>query len=338
MEDKKKVLSIKDIAAISGVSIATVSRILNKKGRYSPETEKKVLAVVNSYGYVPNQTGKSLREARSHTIGLIVPNITNAFFSCLAYEIETYLFEKNYSVFICNSSNTAEKEIDYFRTLAGKCVDGILCISALDRIPEDITARQIPIVCIDSQPKAAVPLPWIGNDGKNASCSATSHLLDKGCRHILFITSYLDSYNRLDRRAGYEQALKEHGFLVDKNYILERSGTEPTPIEVEILISQFLQTRLPLDGIIAASESAALGAMYALQRNGISVPADVRIVCFDNTMYSLLVSPPLSSIERHPQKIARQGSDLLLDLIEGKTAGEMSITIPMELIERESSR
>ena len=110
------------------------------------------------------------------------------------------------------------------------------------------------------------------------------------------------------------------------------------PIEVEILISQFLQTRLPLDGIIAASESAALGAMYALQRNGISVPADVRIVCFDNTMYSLLVSPPLSSIERHPQKIARQGSDLLLDLIEGKTAGEMSITIPMELIERESSR
>ena len=74
MEDKKKVLSIKDIAAISGVSIATVSRILNKKGRYSPETEKKVLAVVNSYGYVPNQTGKSLREARSHTIGLIVPH------------------------------------------------------------------------------------------------------------------------------------------------------------------------------------------------------------------------------------------------------------------------
>ena len=131
-----------------------------------------------------------------------MPNITNAFFSCLAYEIETYLFEKNYSVFICNSGNTAEKEIDYFRTLAGKCVDGILCISALDRIPEDITARQIPIVCIDRQPKAAVPLPWIGNDGKNASCSATSHLLDKGCRHILFITTYLDSYNRLDRRAS----------------------------------------------------------------------------------------------------------------------------------------
>lgn len=338
MDDKKKALSIKDIAAISGVSIATVSRILNKKGRYSSETEKKVLAVVDSYGYVPNQTGKSLREARSHTIGLIVPNVTNAFFSHLAYGIETYLFEKNYSVFICNSGNTAKKEIDYFRTLAGKCVDGILCISALDQIPEDITARQIPIVCIDRQPKAAVPLPWVGNDGKNAAKSATNHLLDKGCRHILFITSYLDAYNRRDRQAGYEQALTKRGYFVDKNYILERSGTDPTPIEVEILINQFLQTNLPLDGIIAASEPAALGAMYALQRKGLSVPKDVRIVCFDNTMYSLLVSPPLSSLERHPQIIAEKSSDLLLNLIERNPVDEISITIPMELIERESSR
>ena len=336
--DDKKVLSIKDIAAISGVSIATVSRILNKKGRYSPETEKKVLAIVNAYGYVPNQTGKSLREARSHTIGLIIPNVTNAFFSHLAYNIETYLFEKNYSVFICNTDNKAEKEIEYFRSLAGKCVDGILCISTLDCIPEDITARRIPIVCIDRQPKAAIPLPWVGNDDKNAGCLATNHLLNKGCRHILFITSYLNAYGRWARREGYEQALEERGLFVDKNYILERLGTESTPVEVEILISQFLETRLPLDGIIASSEPAALGAVYALQRNGLSVPQDVRIIAFDNTMYSLLISPPLSSLERNPREIAQKSSNLLLDMIEERSVEEMSLTIPMELIERASSR
>ena len=130
MSDTSNPPSIRDIAEIAGVSVATVSRVLNKKGKYSATTEKRVLAVVNSCGYISNMSAKSLREARSHTVGLIVPNVTNAFFSQLAYSIETELFQRNYSVFICNSGTDADKERDYFRTLIGKCVDGILCTFA----------------------------------------------------------------------------------------------------------------------------------------------------------------------------------------------------------------
>ena len=338
MEEPKKQLSIKDIAAISGVSIATVSRVLNKKGRYSPETEKKVMAVINSYGYISNMTAKTLREARSHTIGLIVPNVNNVFFSNLAYYIETYLFDRNYSVFICNSGNSGEKETAYFRTLISKGVDGILCISTLDQLPAEILARELPIVCIDRRPRISRPVPWVGNDGFLAGRTAAEHLLDKGCRHILFISSYLGPYDQHDRREGYIQALAGRGIFVDKNYILDRPGKDPTQIEVEVLVYQFLKNRLPLDGIITASEPAALGAMYALNSAGLSVPGDVRIVGFDNSLYSLLTTPPLSSVERHPRRMAGSACELLLHLIEGGAPEEMEVTIPVSLVERGSSR
>ena len=173
MSDTSNPPSIRDIAEIAGVSVATVSRVLNKKGKYSATTEKRVLAVVNSCGYISNMSAKSLREARSHTVGLIVPNVTNAFFSQLAYSIETELFQRNYSVFICNSGTDADKERDYFRTLIGKCVDGILCISDLNEIPSDILDRGVPIVCIDRRPVVDRVVPWVGNDDRAAAFNAT---------------------------------------------------------------------------------------------------------------------------------------------------------------------
>ena len=138
MDNHKKKLSIKDIAAISGVSIATVSRVLNNKGGYSKETEEKINALAKSYGYVSNMNAKSLRESKSQTIGLIVPDISNDFFATLALHIENYSAKHNYSVFICNSANNVQKEKDYFKSLASKCVDGIICISGLNKLTEDI--------------------------------------------------------------------------------------------------------------------------------------------------------------------------------------------------------
>lgn len=335
MDEPRKQISIKDIAAISGVSIATVSRVLNKKGRYSPKTEQKVMAVVNSCGYISNMAAKSLRETRSRTVGLIVPNVNNVFFSDLAYYIETFLFERNYSAFICNSG---EKEAAYFRTLTSKGVDGILCISTLDQLPAEILARDTPIVCIDRRPGISRPVPWVGNDGFLAGRLAAEHLLDKGCRHILFISSYWGPYDQHDRREGYIQALTDRGVFVDKNYILDRPGKDPTQIEAEVLVYQFLKNGLPLDGIITASEPAALGAMYALNSAELSVPGDVRIVGFDNSLYSLLTTPPLSSMERHPRQMAAASCELLLRLIEGEQPEEMEVTIPVSLVERGSSR
>lgn len=338
MNKPDRLLSIKDIAAISGVSIATVSRILNHKGGYSAETEKRVQAVVESYGYISNMAAKTLRESRSQTIGLIMPTVDNSFFSTLAYSVETYLYEHQYSVFICNSGNQVAKEQSYFRTLAGKGVDGILCVSGMDTLSDDILGWGIPIVCIDRRPHASRPLPWVGNDDMQAGRLATEHLLRKGCRHILFVSSYLAGYTRRHRLEGYAQALEQHGLQLDKNYILERTGADPTQIETELLTYDFLQRGFAVDGVITTSELSALGALYALRRAGLQVPQDVKLVSFDNTLYSLLTTPPLSSVERNPQQLARKGCDMLLELIRGGQPAACEVTVPVDLVERGSSK
>ncbi|MCI8400735.1 MAG: LacI family transcriptional regulator [Lachnospiraceae bacterium] len=338
MDTRKNPLSIKDLANLSGVSIATVSRVLNNKGGYSKETEERILALAKSFGYVSNMAAKTLREARSRTIGLIVPNIINEFFSTLAYHIETCMSEQGYSVFICNSDNQTQKEKEYFRSLASKGVDGILCISGLNELTQDIIYRDIPIVCIDRLPKTNRQIPQISNDDMHIAYIATKHLLDKGCRHILLVVGYSAAYSSKGRFDGYCQALAEYGLPLDKNYILKRPGREAAQIEAEIMVYQFLASSYPVDGIFATSDSTALGALYALKRADRRVPEDIRLTGFDNMLYSRLATPPISSVERHPELLALKGCEILLNLIQGHEPQELLTIVPAEFVERESSR
>lgn len=338
MDNHKKKLSIKDIAAISGVSIATVSRVLNNKGGYSKETEEKINALAKSYGYVSNMNAKSLRESKSQTIGLIVPDISNDFFATLALHIENYSAKHNYSVFICNSANNVQKEKDYFKSLASKCVDGIICISGLNKLTEDIIYNDIPIVCIDRYPENNKTIPRISSDDIHAAFLATEHLIKKGCRDIVFISSFTADYEKKERYLGYKKALDTYGIPLDKNYILQTQGKEPSQIEAEILITDFLKTQRRIDGIFASSDLAALGALYALKRANHKVPEQVKLIGFDNTLYSRLPTPSISTIERNPKMLAEKGCEVLLNMIQGKDIGSIDTIVPVVLVERESSK
>jgi len=130
----QKSISIKEIAKMANVSVATVSRVINNN-RFSKETKEKVEALIKEHGYTTNIAAKSLRTSKSKTIGLIVPNIDNAWFSQLALAIEKQFFDNNYSVFICNTSQDEKKEVAYFKSLDSKMVDGIICISGIEEIP-----------------------------------------------------------------------------------------------------------------------------------------------------------------------------------------------------------
>ena len=137
LRSQKKV-SIKDIARLSGVSVATVSRVINRNGRFSEETRKRVEAVIQEYHYTTDMTGKSLRENRTHTIGVIVPDITNELFATIVLELEKNFFDQGYSVLICNTNEEDKKEAAYFKILESKSVDGIICISGSEDLPEHI--------------------------------------------------------------------------------------------------------------------------------------------------------------------------------------------------------
>ena len=335
--NSEKPVSIRDIARMAGVSIATVSRVINDNGRFSEETRKRVQKAIDESGYVTNMAAKSLREARSKTIGMIVPDISNDFFSTLALHTEQALAREGYSVFVCNNTNRVDRERSYIRTLVSKRVDGIICISGSHTLHEETIPRSIPVVCVDRYPGADSTIPRIISQDARGGALATEHLIERGCRHILFISGKQDDLNKKNREAGYASALRRHGIPADAAYRLFLPGTEPSMDEAERLVSDFIAQGKPLDGVFAVSDHAAVGALRALQEAGLRVPEDVKVVGFDDSVYTRLTTPQLTSIRRFPEQLAQKGCEVLLALIAGEHPALETI-VPVELVERTSTR
>lgn len=331
----KKITSMREIAEAAGVSIATVSHVVNNTGRFSEATRRRVQAVIDEYGYVTNQAAKTMRIAQSKSIGMIVPDIGNDFFSKIAYHVERDLSAEGYSVFVCNSGNDPQRERDYFHTLAGKQVDGIVCISGLRELTENIYTRGIPLVCIDRNPASDEAIPHIGSDDIFGAKLATSHLIDRGCRDILIISSFTADYRSNARTTGYFQALAEHHLPLRHDYVAYVTGQRPSIYEAEDIVRDFIATGMPLDGIFATSDHAAVGALRALRAAGSTVPDEVKIVGFDDSIYSQLTTPSITTVHRYPEQMAHAGCRALLDLIAGRTP-EQETVIPVRLVCRET--
>lgn len=336
MDDHKPV-SMQDIARMAGVSIATVSRVINNNGRFSEETRQRVQKIIDESGYVTNMAAKSLREQRSKTIGMIVPDISNDFFSTLALHTEQALAREGYSVFVCNDANSHDRERSYLRTLISKRVDGIICISGSLMLDAATVPHGTPVVCVDRYPGADSPIPRVISEDEQGGYLATKHLLERGCRRILFVSSSLADLNKNSRELGYERALAEAGVAPDPGYRLLLSGAQPSMEETELLVRRFAAIGRPFDGIFAVSDHAAVGALRALQASGVRVPEDVKIVGFDDSIYTRITTPSITSVRRFPEQLAFQGCQALLALIAGKEP-PLEAVVPVELVERASTR
>ena len=333
----EKPLSIRDIASMAGVSIATVSRIINNKGRYSEETARRVHQIIEENGYVANAAAKNLRESHTKTIGMIVPDISNDFFSTLALHTEQALANEGYSVFVCNNANSTERERSYIRTLVSKRVDGIICISGSHTLNEESVPRSIPVVCVDRYPGVDSAIPRVISDDARGGYLATRHLIDRGCRRILFISSQQEDLNKRNRETGYISALNDCGLPALPELRIYLTGAQPSMMETEQLVGAYLREGRPFDGIFAVSDHAAVGALRALQAADVRVPQDVKIVGFDDSIYTNLTTPQLTSIRRFPEQLAQKGCDTLLALIAGEQPAIDTI-VPVELVERASTQ
>ncbi len=335
MNDKEP-LSIKDIARLSGVSVATVSHVINKKGRYSQETADKVNRIINRYGYRMNNAAKSLKSSSSHTIGLIIPNINNNFFSTIATETEHYFDAHDYSLFICTTDNDPEKEIRYFRKLDAMMVDGILCVSSQRMLDSDLLNRDIPVLLIDRTPANNKNYHIVDNDNTLGIYKSTCRLIELGCRNIIFISGYLASYVPTSRKDGYLRAMNEHHLHAGDDTIIQMSkGVSLELAEIEVI--NYIQKGNPVDGIVCTSDNQAIGAMTGLKRLGIRIPEDVKVIGFDNQFQSRICTPTLSTLERDPYQIGTISSENLLRLIRGETDVPRHVTLDTYLIEREST-
>ena len=340
MNKTKSRLSIKEIAKLSNVSVATVSRVINNNGRFSKETQDRVLSIINEYGYTTNMAAKSLRMSKSKTVGLIVTTLDNEFFSKLILEIEKYFFEQNYSVLICNTSQNQEKEMAYFRSLDAKLVDVIICISGFEEIPHHVMTRDIPIVCIDRKPKDHHNAYYVESNHYSGGYLATQELIKQGCQRIAIISKDKSISVYKQRLDGYHQALLDYGLPICPELEITLKDSHPNGEGAKDAIHHLIKSNIPFDGVFATNYWRAYGTLIALKENHIQVPQDVKIIGFDDSYISNVSYPSLSTIRQNIPALATTASGLLLRLMEGKNQEEIQRhhVVPIEVVRRESTK
>ncbi|WP_196590775.1 LacI family DNA-binding transcriptional regulator [Pectinatus frisingensis] len=332
----EKQISIKEVAKMAGVSVATVSRVINNNGRFSEITRKKVMQVIKDSGYRLNMAAKSLREKKSKTIGVIVPYITNELFSEIVLGIEKFFFSIGYSVFICNTSQNPQKEMAYLRILDAKLVDGIICISGLPNIPTDVVRQDIPIVCIDRKPNFENGAYYVESDHYIGGVLATEELINSGAKKILLLTKDKSISVNQQRFDGYKAALKKHSIAFNAERIIRLPGTRSNFEEARDAINYTISKGIEFDGIFATNDWRAYGALTALLQNNIRVPQEVKLVGFDAISVSEYCYPAITTIFQDTKVLAEKAAELLYDLMRNhnKSNRPKHIIIPVSLIKR----
>lgn len=330
--------SIKDIAELSGVSVATVSRVINNNGRFSEKTKLKVLKAIEETGYKMNYSAKSLRMNKSFSIGILVPDIRNFFFSSVVQKIEEILFEKGYSTIICNTARNEKKEVAYLQMLQGKGVDGLIVISGVEAFEFEYSSsvKQIPYICIDREPKQKEKTIFISSDHYNGARLATEKLVLSGCKQPVIAMYTQNSSSSIERFKGFKDALKQAGIPFDseKNVVKFDHNSD----SFSTRLKKFIKKNPDVDGIFSINDTIALDILMLAPSLNKAVPKQLKLIGFDDIPCAGYSTPGLSSVKQDAVAIARSAVDSLLLLLSQPNQTGKSIVVPVELILRESSK
>ena len=327
-------VSIKEIAELSGVSVATVSRVLNENGRYSEETRDKVLRIVKELNYKTNMVAKSLRTNKSNCIGIIVPDITNEFFASLVLSIEEYCSPRGYSVFVCNTNEEEDKERKYIDDLESKGIDGLIYISGKTEVPVNLTRNKIPVVCIDRKPALKDNIIFIESDNYKGGYLATEELIKKGCKNILILRDYRVLSTSQKRYEGYVAALHDYNLKLDGNNVFNIKVNFNAAYEC---ILKLISRKVEFDGVFACTDWLAMGATVALKEHNISVPDMVKVVGFDDISISKYSYPSITTIHQYKDQMGEVAAKNLLGLINNEKVDIDNVIIPVKLVVRETT-
>ena len=331
MMGNKKV-SIIDIAELAGVSVATVSRVLNKNGRYSAETEKRVLDIIEKCNYRKNINASTLRTNISQSIGVIVPDITNEFFAKIVQAVQAAAILLDYSVFICDFNEDEKLENILIQNLQDKNVDGIIYISGKMDIKVVKEKHDIPTVYIDRRPQNASIL--IQSDNTHGGRLAAGELLDKGCKRIMMLRDYRMVSSTRHRYKGYLQAHEERKVDIDPELLID---IHPTYIYAKNRVGEIIDRGIEFDGIFAINDITALGALHALHENNVLVPEQVKLVGFDGISATEFCTPTITTIQQNTEQIGKTAVETLMGLINGNKPDKNEIIIPVNIIRRETT-
>ena len=329
--------SIKDVAKEAGVSIATVSRVLNDIDVVNEDTKKKVLDAIKKLGYRPNIVARSLKTQRTKTVGILVPDISSGFYPEIVRGAEDVANIYDYNVILCNSDFDSEKEKEYLRVLKEKMVDGVIYMSSSlqEETLDIINELNLTTVLVETKDKEE-SLPSVTIDNTKASKEATNYLLNKGLTKVAFAGTKKDSMNAWgDRYIGYEEALKENGFNVDEELVYSGGLKVKSGYEA---VDYFENRNKEYDAIVCASDEIAMGVINALRDKGKKVPEDVSVVGFNDNFMSSVFYPKITTIKQPSYDMGSVAMRMLIKMLNKRELDESQFVLDYALIERESCR
>lgn len=327
-------MNIYDVAKHAGVSLGTVSGVINNSPTVKESTRKKVLASMKELNYTPSTSAQSLAKGKTGIIGLVTLNLHDTFLSNVVTAVYEALEQKGYFLalsIVQRGGDVNEKRSTYY--FQEKKIDGILILTPLHEAGNirELEKRKIPYVLLDNQNPDADAHSVVVNNF-NGGYMATKHLIDQGFKKIGHICGpdwYLSS---LERERGYLKAMKDAGLTPLQsergNYVIETGYTQTI---------KWIRTGILPDAIFAAEDSIAYGAIKALKEHMLKVPDDVAVIGYDNQLYSALLTPPLSTVMQPSHELGYKGVELLLKVIKNKSLEKSKIILEPELIIREST-
>jgi len=327
--------TIRDVAERAGVSTTTVSHVVNRTRKVEPSTAERVEAAIKELGYRPNALARSMRRGRTHTVGIVIPDIANPFFGDLARSLEDHMFAAGYSAIICNSDGDPDKEARYLDVLLSKKVDGLLLIAASQSSDGllQLVEEGPPTIVVDRElgDVAASQVMVANHDGGHL---AGQHLLELGHHDIAVIAGPGGLGTSARRLEGFQAALSDAGIELPDDRVFRGDFRAASGRAAMV---HWLGRPDPPTAVFAENDLMAVGALSAAHAAGLHVPDDVSVVGFDGIAFGADVTPPLTTVSQSIDDMAAAAVELLFERLREQAAAPRRVELPVALTVRGSS-
>lgn len=326
---------MKDVATLAGVSVQTVSAIINDKPGITPATVQRVREAIQQLGYRPYSVARSLRTGQTHTLAFIVTDINNPSFSSIASAAEDIAHGFGYNLVLFNTHDDPEREASYVRTVSDRWIDGVVFVSTGDRATslESLQKAKIPTVVIDR-----IPMGYLGAsvtlDNYKAGFMAAAHLVGLGHKRIVHISGPLKLHLARERLAGFRDCIVKANLPWTDLNSLEGNWSCASG---NAAMKQFLNMAEVPTAVFAGNDRMAIGAIQAITETGGKVPEDISVVGLDDLEAAAFHSPALTTIRQSFPEMASRCMHLLMEILDGKEPSQLQIVIEPSLIERKST-
>ena len=328
--------TIHDIAAEAGVSVATVSRVLNARDHVAPETRERIARIVRERGYVVNRSARNLQDGRTGLVGLLVPLVHPHYFSTIVAGASEALFEQDQRAVLSATEHKHDREVTLLDRLMHGMADGALVVlpeETSDEL-ERLLDTNYRFVVIDPRLPLDARIPAVSAAHSSGASDAVRHLLELGHRRIAAITGPRDWVATEERRRGYHAALASYGILPDPRLEIEADFEIPGGTRAA---ARLLETAEPPTAIFAFNDNLAIGTIRAARAHGLRVPEDLSVVGFDDSEHASLITPTLTTVRQPLAEMGRTAVNLLRRLLDGQRVETLHVELGTRLVVRDST-